>query len=117
MLKMTDVLEQSLVQDFTHAFSSCSAVQLDEKFSQSILNASETALKDMVAQFCQRQDAVDIAQALDIQDDVFSALQQGIALQSEYVIETQKIAAFCLALETNMLDQIEIADSLQDYPM
>ncbi len=116
MLKMTDVLAHSLVQDFTHAFLSCSPAQLDEQFNQRLF-ACAAELKDVVQQFCQRQDALMIAQALDIHAEALTALQQGQAFTEQYALETQKIAACCLALETNVLEQLNIADSLQDYPM
>lgn len=117
MLKMTDVLEQSLVQNFTHGFSSTSVSQLDEQLNQSILNASDHALKNLINDFFQRPDALQTAHDLDISAEGIHALQQGVALKAEYLTETAKIAALCLALETNALHQIDIADSLHDFPM
>ena len=109
MLKMTDVLSHSLVQNFTQGFSSLSAAQLDEQLNQSILNA--------VAAFFERPDALQSASALDISLDAIQALKQGIALKAEYLSDTLKIAALCLALETNALEQLDIAEPLQDFPI
>lgn len=117
MLKMTDVLSHSLVQNFTQGFSSLSAAQLDEQLNQSILNASDHALARAIAAFFERPDAVQTASALDISLDAIEALKQGIALKAEYLSDTLKIAALCLALETNALEQLEIAEPLQDFPM
>ena len=117
MLKMTDVLEQSLVQNFTHGFSSTSVLQLDEQLNQSILNASDQALQNAIAAFFQRPDALQSARDLDITAECIDALQQGVSLKAEYLTETAKIAALCLALETNALNEIDVADSLQDFPM
>lgn len=117
MLKMTDVLAQSLVQNFTHGFSSHTPSQLDEQLNQSILNASDSALQSAIAAFFQRPDALQTARDLDISTESIQALQQGVALKADHLAETAKIAALCLALETNALHQIEISDSLQDFPM
>lgn len=117
MLKMTDVLAQSLVQDFTHGFSSSSAHQLDDQLNQSILNAPDQALQNAIAAFFQRPDALQTALDLDINQESIAALQQGVALKADYLTETAKIAALCLALETDALAQMDIADSLQDFPM
>lgn len=114
MLKMTDVLEQSLVQNFTHAVSSN---YFDEQLKQSILKAPEADLKNAIAEFFQREDALEAAQALEISDEGIQALQAGNALQSENLTATTKIAALCLALETNALAELDIAQCLQDYPM
>jgi len=38
-------------------------------------------------------------------------------MKKENIADTAKIVALCLALETNALDQVEIADSLEDYPI
>ncbi|WP_297425698.1 hypothetical protein [uncultured Acinetobacter sp.] len=117
MLKMTDVLSHSLVQNFTQGFSSLSAAQLDEQLNQSILNASDHALARAVAAFFERPDALQSASALDISLDAIQALKQGIALKAEYLSDTLKIAALCLALETNALEQLDIAEPLQDFPI
>ena len=117
MLKMTDVLEQSLVQNFTHGFSSTSITQLDEQLNQSILNASDQALQNAIEAFFQRPDARQTALDLDISAECITALQQGVALKADYLTETAKIAALCLALETDALAQIDVSDSLQDFPM
>ena len=39
------------------------------------------------------------------------------SLKAEYLSDTLKIAALCLALETNALEQLDIAEPLQDFPI
>lgn len=117
MLKMTDVLEPRLVQNFTNALVH-SADLMSEQFNQGILNASDSALKDVVVQFFNSVDATETAAALEIPTDRIAALQQGIALKDEqHLADTVKVVALCLAIETGSLDQVEIYDCLQDYPM
>ena len=117
MLKMTDVLEQNLVQNFANALVH-SADQISEQLNQAILSASDSALKDVVVQFFNRVDATETAAALEIPADRIVALQQGIALKDEqYLADTVKVVALCLAMETGGLDQVEVSDCLQDYPM
>lgn len=117
MLKMIDVLEQSLVQNFTHSLHSHTR-QFDELFNQGILNTSDSALQNVVVNFFNRADAIEAAKALDISADRIAALQAGVALKDDqYLADTAKIVALCLALETNSLEQVEVSDCLQDYPM
>lgn len=117
MLKMIDVLEQSLVQNFTHSLNAHTS-QSDELFNQGILNTSDSALQNVVVNFFHRADAIEAAQALDISADRIQALKTGVALKDEqYFADTAKIVALCLALETDALAQVEVSDCLQDYPM
>ncbi|MEG1709527.1 MAG: hypothetical protein RR285_12550 [Acinetobacter sp.] len=117
MLKMIDVLEQSLVQNFTHSLNTHTS-QFDELLNQGILNASDTALQNAVINFFTRADAIEAAQALDISADRIQNLQSGLTLKDEqFLADTAKIVALCLALETNTLTQVEVSDCLQDYPM
>ncbi|OTG62780.1 hypothetical protein B9T29_06050 [Acinetobacter sp. ANC 3903] len=117
MLKMIDVLEQSLVQNFTHSLNAQTG-QFDELFNQGILNSSDSELQKAVLSFFKRADAIESAQALDISADRIAALQAGVALKDDqYLADTAKIVALCLALETNSLEQVEVSDCLQDYPM
>ncbi|WP_347452758.1 hypothetical protein [Acinetobacter thermotolerans] len=117
MLKMTDVLGQNLVQNFSNALSH-SADLLSEQLSQEILNASDAALKDAVVAFLNRIDINEAAAALEIAPERIESLKQGIALKGEQLIaDTLKIVTLGLAMETNALDQIEVSDCLQDYPM
>lgn len=116
MLKMIDVLAQNLVQNFNHALSTPSE-QLDELLNQGILNTSEDQLRNAMAAFFDREDALEVAQALDIPQEDLHALQAGLALKDENLSETAKIVALCLALETDSLAQVEVSDCLQDYPM
>ncbi|MFH7767676.1 hypothetical protein [Acinetobacter sp. BSP-28] len=117
MLKMIDVLEQSLVQNFTHSLHSHTG-QFDELFNQGILNTSDSALQNVMANFFNRADAIESAQALDISAERIAALQSGTALKDDqYLADTAKIVALCLALETDVLTQLEISDCLQDFPV
>ncbi len=117
MLKMIDILEQSLVQNFTHSLNTHTS-QFDELLNQGILNASDSALQKAVISFFNRADAIESAQALDISADRIQALQTGVALKDDqYLADTAKIVALCLALETDTLTQLEISDCLQDFPV
>lgn len=117
MLNMTDVLGQNLVQNFSNALFH-SADLLSEQLNQGILNASDSALKDAVVTFLNRIDVLDAAAALEISAERIESLKQGIALKDEqFIADTLKVVTLCLAMETNTLDQVEISDCLQDYPM
>ena len=117
MLKMTDVLGQNLVQNFANALCH-SADLLSDQLSQSILNASDSALKDVIVDFFNRIDVADAAAALEISAERIENLKQGIALKDEqFLADTLKVVTLCLAMETNALDQVEVSDMIQDYPM
>lgn len=117
MLKMVDVLEQTMVQGFAHALSG-SNEQITEQLNQSILNAADADLKAAIIHFFENIDINEAAEALEIPAERISALQQGIQLKDEqYLADTLKIVALGLAMETNSLDKVEIFDCLQDYPM
>lgn len=116
MLKMIDVLEKNLVQNLTHAVS-LPSTQLDEQWNQSILATSEHDLQTLMSAFFTQTDAVATAQALDISIEAIQALQAGLALKADYLIDTAKIIALHLALETKTLNQLEVPDCLQDYPI
>jgi len=116
MLNMTDVLGQNLVQNFSNALFH-SADLLSEQLNQGILNASDSALKDAVVTFLNRIDVLDAA-ALEISAERIESLKQGIALKDEqFIADTLKVVTLCLAMETNTLDQVEVSNCLQDYPM
>lgn len=117
MLKMTDVLEQNVVQNFSNAFFH-SAELLTSQLQDSIINASDSALRDALSHFFQRFDVKAIADALDISSEHIEHLKQGISLkEDQFILDTVKVVALCLALETDTLNQVEVFDSLQDYPM
>jgi len=117
MLKMTDVLEQNLVQNFSKALFSSTDL-ITEQLNQGILNASDAELKHAILHFFNQVDAVEAAQALEIPAERINELQQGIALKDEESLaDTLKVVALCLAMETGSLDQVEVYDCLQDYPM
>ncbi|MFX2258243.1 hypothetical protein V6380_15985 [Acinetobacter variabilis] len=117
MLKMTDVLGKNLVQNFAQALVSSTDLNA-EQLNQGILNASDSALKDAIVHFFNQIDATEAAKSLEIPAERIVALQQGIALKDEqYLADTAKVVALCLAMETGSLDQVEVYDCLQDYPM
>ncbi|SPL72589.1 hypothetical protein [Acinetobacter stercoris] len=117
MFKMIDVLDQTLVQNFRYSLSTPSK-QFDELLNQGILNASDSMLTEAISYFFSNNDILDIAEALDIDVNHIYDLQRGIKLKTqENLADTAKIVTLCLALETNSLDEVDIADSLQDYPM
>lgn len=117
MLKMMDVLDQSLVQNFSQSLFAPSE-HLDEQFNQSVLNVSDVDLHHVLTSFFMREDAVEVASALDIQAEHVAALQAGANLKDDANLAMiSKIMAFCLALETNALQEFDLAESLQDYPM
>lgn len=117
MLKMVDVLEQTIVQSFAHSLCG-SNEQITEQLNQSILNAADADLKAAIIHFFEKIDIHEAAQALEIPVERIATLQQGIQLKDEqYLADTLKIVALGLAMETNSLDKFEISDSLQDYPM
>ncbi len=117
MLKMIDVLEQRLVQNFSDTLSNA-ADQLDIQVSQALMNVSDLDLHSIISAFFMRHDAAEIAQALDIHADTIEALQAAENLKQDTLIDaTAKIVAYGLAVETEALDQVEVPESLQDYPM
>ena len=77
--------------------------------------ASNHDFDHVIQQFFTTNDAQEIAQALDITQDRLNAIRSGLAMQKENLADTAKIVALCLTLETGSLDQIEIADCLEDY--
>lgn len=115
MNKMSDVLEHSLVQKFVHSLSA-QTEHLDELID-GILNAPQQDFHQAISSFVADQDTPNFAQALDIQKENLQAIQDGLALQKEHLADTAKIVALCLALETNILTQLEVAESLKDFPM
>ncbi len=122
MLKMSDVLEHHLVQNFAHALnsstsSSVATIEVDELLNQAILNASELPLQNAISAFLIDNDALELAHALDISPENIQAMQSGDVLNHDYLHDTAKVVALCLALETNTLETVEIAECLTDYPM
>lgn len=116
MLKMIDVLEQHLVQNFKYALTS-STSNFDDQLSQGILNAPELQLHHALSSFLLEHNPLEVAHALDISPERIQAIQSGAALSHENINDTAKVVALCLALETDTLAQVDIADSLQDYPI
>lgn len=115
MNKISDVLERSLVQNFVVSLSA-QTEQLDE-IIDAMLNAPQHDLNQAIVQFIASQESHDFARALDIQKENLNAIQNGLALQKEHLADAAKIVALCLALETNSLKKLNIAESLNDFPM
>ncbi|MEG0342040.1 hypothetical protein ACK1JC_08420 [Acinetobacter sp. TY2] len=113
MLKMINVLDASLVQNFTHSFSN-HVEDLDEQMRQGILSSSDIELKKVIANFMDQNNPTDLADALDINQQCLEEIQTGLALKKQNIAETAKIVALCLALETDGLNQLNIADSIAD---
>ncbi|MGE8541440.1 hypothetical protein [Acinetobacter sp. ANC 3813] len=117
MLKMIDVLEQSLVQNFSNSLFSA-AEHSEAQFHQDLRDMSDIDLANIVSVFFLNAQAADIAQHLDISAEALQNIQAGADLKAESLLpETAKIVAYCLAVETDALNRVEIADCLQDYPM
>ena len=117
MLKMIDVLEQNLVQNFSDSLCS-DADHSEAQFHQKLREMSEIDLANIVSVFFLNDQAADIAQALDISAQSLQDIQAGAELKAENLLATTaKIVAYCLAIETDALNRVEIADCLQDYPM
>ncbi|WP_180055898.1 MULTISPECIES: hypothetical protein [unclassified Acinetobacter] len=117
MLKMIDVLEQQLVQNFSDSlFTQIDAI--DELFHEQLKTVADIDLQNLISQFFSTENAVEVAHALDIQANDIEAIQAGANLKDENLVNaTAKIIAYCLAVETSALEQVEVFDSLQDYPM
>lgn len=115
MHKMSDVLEHSLVQNFVLSLSA-QTEQLDELID-AMLNAPQPDLNQAITHFVANQENYDFAHALDIQKENLNAIQNGLALQKEHLADAAKIVALCLVLETNTLPQLNVAESLDGFPM
>ena len=117
MLKMIDVLEQQLVQNFSDSlFTQTDAI--DDLFHEQLKTVADIDLQNLISQFFSTENALELAQDLDIQADQIEAIQSGADLKDESLVAaTAKIVAYCLAVETNTLHQVEVFESVQDYPM
>lgn len=115
MIKMIDVLEQNLVQNFIHSLSTQNE-HLDELI-EGILNTSDRDFENAMQDFFNSNNPIEVAQALDINHDRLEAIRSGLAMKKENLADTAKIVALCIALETNSLNQLNIAESLEDYPV
>lgn len=117
MLKMIDVLEQSLVQNFSESIFEATE-HSDAQFHQELLKISDIDLTNIISTFFLNEHALDIAQHLDISAETIQAVQAGVNLKDEaYIAATSKIVAYYLAVETDAFNQVEVAECLQDYPM
>ncbi|OTG83047.1 hypothetical protein [Acinetobacter sp. ANC 4648] len=115
MPKMIDVFEQNLVQNFLNSLTT--QTEPSDELMTGIMNASDIKLKHAISDFFSKNDAITVAQALDIPTNQIQAIQIGSSLKKDNLVDTAKIVALCLALESDALKHVEVADSLQDYPM
>ncbi|MGY5393032.1 hypothetical protein XA39_06975 [Acinetobacter tandoii] len=114
MFKMIDVLDQTLVQNFTHSLNS--PTELDELFRQSLLDLSEIELQNVVAHFFAQDNALAKAKALELSDEAIQNLQTGENLtQGATLTHTSKIVALCLAEEIDAFSQVQISEISTDY--
>ncbi|ANF81907.1 hypothetical protein A3K93_06690 [Acinetobacter sp. NCu2D-2] len=117
MSKMIDVLEQQVVQNFSQAFFHSSDL-VAEQLKNSVLNASEAKLKDAIAAFFKTFNANEAAQVLEIPTERIGDMQNGVALKDESgLVDTLKVVTLCLAMETNLIEKIEVSDCVKDFPM
>lgn len=117
MLKMADVIGQKLAQNFSNILHGSSDV-LSEQLNQGVLNASDSALSTAFVNFFNQVDAVEATAALGIPAERIDSIRQGLELKTDSnLADTLKVVTLCLAMEHNLLDQIEIFDSLHDFPM
>lgn len=117
MSKIIDVLEQSLVQKFSLALTE-SSEQFTKQLHQSLVNISEIELYNAIRQFCDNMNADDAVQALDLKHS-FSDLLDSVEniKQEAFMPDLTKLIALCLAYETDSLNQLDIFQPLQDYPI
>ena len=114
MFKMIDVLDQTLVQNFTHSLNS--PTELDDLFRQSLLNLSEIELQNVVAHFFAQDNAIAKAKALELSDEAIQRLQTGENLtQGAALTHTSKIVALCLAEEIDAFSQVQVSEISTDY--
>lgn len=114
MFKMIDVLDQTLVQNFTHSLNS--PTELDELFRQSLLDLSEIELQNVVVHFFAQDNALAKAKALELSDEAIQNLQTGENLtQGTTLTHTSKIVALCLAEEIDAFSQVQISEISTDY--
>ena len=114
MFKMIDVLDQTLVQNFTHSLNS--PTELDELFRQSLLDLSEIELQNVVAHFFAQDNALAKAKALELSDEAIQNLQTGENLtQGATLTHTSKIVALCLAEEIDAFSQVQISEISTEY--
>lgn len=117
MLKMLDVLEKNLVQNFILSLQTPSE-SLDEQFKQGLTNVPNHHIETLLSQFLQQEQCVEMLHAIDLTAERVQALQHSQCFTTQdNLTDTAKVMALYLAIETNTLAQVDIAQCLQDYPM
>lgn len=117
MFKMVDVLDKNLVQNFILSLQSpCES--LDEQFKQGISALPEQHIDLLFSQFLKQEQCLEMLQAIDLTHERLTALQHSQCFTTQDNLnDTAKVIALCLALETDALEQVDISQCLQDYPM
>ena len=115
MLKISDVLDPKVVQNFSSFFSQ--AEQFEQVLSQNLVSTSNTQVLNAISSFLNDYDDVEASTALDISVSDIQSLKNGVALQENHETHASKIIALILAMETDALTNLNIPNSLQDYPM
>ena len=117
MLKMVDVLEKNLVQDFILSLQTPSE-SFDEQFKQGLINVPTEHIETLFCQFLAQDQSVEMLQAIDLTTERLQDLQSSQSFTAQDNLnDTAKVMALCLALETNAFTQVNIGECLQDYPM
>lgn len=117
MLKMVDVLEKNLVQNFILSLQTPNNA-FDEQFKQALLHVPNQQIETLFDQFLQQEQSVEMLQAIDLTTERVQVLQNSQTFTTQDNLnDTAKVMALCLAIETNAFDQVDISACLQDYPM
>lgn len=117
MLKMVDVLEKNLVQNFILSLQTPND-SFDEQFKQDLLNVPSQHIEALFDQILQQEQYVEMLHAIDLTAERVQDLQHDHTLTNQdNLTDTAKVMALCLAIETDALTQVNIAQCLQDYPM
>lgn len=115
MSKIADLFEYNLIQNFNQLFTEADAIE--SLLHENIQQSSDEDLKIMITQFFNLPEATETALALDLQYDEIQTLKQITSMNDANLSSIAKIVAFLLAQETKAFEQVQVFESLQDYPM
>jgi hypothetical protein len=115
MSKIADLFEHNLIQNFNQLFTEADAIE--SLLHKNIQQSSAENVNTIITQFFNLPEATETALALDLQHDEIQTLKQTTSMNDENLSSIAKIVAFLLAQETNAFEQVEVFESLQDYPM
>lgn len=117
MLKMVDVLEENLVQNFILSLQTPND-SFDEQFKKGLLNVPSQHIEALFNQILQQEQYVEMLHAIDLTAQRVQDLQCDHTLTNqENLNDTAKVLALYLAIETDAFTHVDIAECLQDYPM